>query len=124
MTTFLFPLLAFFLVWAALLAFYVLYIAGINVWERRAVLNKKVLVISSPALILMLVVDALMNVTLFALIFWDLPKEPLVTGRLKRYLALSDSESKPGTQNARRKKWAYLLCTRALDPMDPTRKHC
>lgn len=60
-------------------------------------------------------VDVVGNITLAAIIFWEIPKEWLVTTRLTRYRA-------NGTPYQRR--IAVFICDNLLDPFDPTEDHC
>lgn len=56
--------------------------------------------------------DILLNVFLFSLLFWDIPREKTITGRMKRYLAGSGW----------RYKVADWVCKNMLEPIDC--KHC
>lgn len=111
------PIVSILAVWTALVVFYVLYIASINVYENRHDVSTLVLVILSPFLILMLVTDFLMQYTIFIVLFADLPrwKEWTVTSRLKRYRS---------TDTGWRKHWADEICLRGLNPFAPTKTHC
>jgi hypothetical protein len=102
-------------VWSALITFYTLYLAAINFYENRHETSSLVVFLAAPMLVAMLVCDFLMNMTLFSVIFVDVPRELLVTARLKRYRALPDGW---------RKHWADEICTRGLNPFDPTKHHC
>jgi hypothetical protein len=97
------------------LFFYTLYIAAINLWEDRAETSKTLLFLCSPILLLMVATDFVMQITVFALIFLDPPRELLVTSRLKRYRAL---------EGGWRKHWADEICMRALNPFAPSKHHC
>jgi hypothetical protein len=101
--------------WASIVGFYYLYLGAINVWENRHETSTLVLMVSAPLLLTMITVDVLMQMTLASLIFWDVPREWTVTRRLARYR---------DTGSGWRKHWATEICTRALNPFDPTKKHC
>jgi hypothetical protein len=51
---------------------------------------------------------------LFSLLLWDIPREPLLTGKLQRLKAA-------GGWRGRR---AESICMHMLNPFDPTGKHC
>ena len=102
-------------VWASIVGFYYLYLGAINVWENRHETSTLVLIVSAPLLLTMITVDVCMQMTLATLIFWDLPRELTVTARLARYR---------DTGTGWRQHWAMEICTRALNPFDPTKNHC
>jgi len=110
-TLYLLPIAA----WISIVVFYYLYLGAINVYENRAGVHWAVLLVSSPLLLVMLAFDFVMQMTLATLIFWDRPRELLVTARLKRYRL---------TRTDWREHWAKQICTHALNPFDPTKKHC
>ena len=60
-------------------------------------------------------VDLIMNLTLFTVIFMDFPREVLVTKRLKRYI-----KSYVGW----RLKLASWICSNLLNPFDKNNNHC
>lgn len=60
-------------------------------------------------------VDLVSNLTLATVLFADLPREALVTARLKRYMA-----GEPGW----RKRFAGWVCANLLDLFDPQGRHC
>lgn len=99
-----------------LYAFWVLYLAIMALY--RAHLNKTLPTVSKilgyPLLAFGLLVDVLMNITFFSLFFLELPKEWLVTTRLKRHVKT----------DTWRGKLAKFLCTNLLSPFDPTGDHC
>lgn len=70
-----------------------------------------------PAVIVGITMDVIAQYTYAAIIFkeWPEKKEYLVTDRLQRYML------QPGTWRFKRAKW---ICTKLLDPFDPTGKHC
>jgi hypothetical protein len=102
--------------WCALVIFYTLYLAAINVWENRHDVDWWVLLLAAPALFWMVLFDVVMNLTVFTVLMLDPPRELLVTQRMKRYRALMN--------NSWRKRFAAGLCTNVLNPFDPTKHHC
>lgn len=71
-----------------------------------------------PVFAIGMLTDILFNLTLAVLIFLDLPRETLVTSRLKRYMAQGEQD---GGWRYRLAKW---FCDNLLDPFDPTGDHC
>ncbi len=97
-------------------AFWVLYLAIMSLY--RAHLNNKLTklgyVLGSPLLIVGLVIDFIMNLTIFTVLFFELPKEWLVTKRLQRHIRRSGW----------RFKLANFICEHMLNFADPTGNHC
>lgn len=102
-------------VYIALLVFYILYIAAINIYRDWDTLSAWVQFVAFTPLVLMIILDTVMNFTIFTLLFLDVPEEMLVTQRLERYRKGADGW---------RKTAADKICTQALNPFDPTRQHC
>jgi hypothetical protein len=100
--------------YGALLAFYVLYIAAINIYRDWDSLTPWVQAFAFAPVVVMLIVDMAMQVTLFTLLFLDLPKEGLVTQRLTRYRKGPDGW---------RKTVAVAICEHMLNPFD-VKGHC
>jgi len=67
-----------------------------------------------PALVVGYAMDIVANITVASLLFKDIPREWLVTTRLKRYQE----------GDGWRKDWADWICTNLLDPFDPNGDHC
>jgi hypothetical protein len=67
-----------------------------------------------PYLLIGYALDVIGNV-LLSLLFWELPREWLITSRLKRHM-----KSNYGW----RRKVAEWICQSALDPFDPRGRHC
>ena len=61
------------------------------------------------------VVDIVANLTIFTLIMLELPRETLVTSRLKRHMK---------TGAGWRYEVAKYICDNLLDPLDPHGDHC
>lgn len=78
-------------------------------------LSKLVYALGAPFLVIGAAIDLLMNITLATVIFFDAPKEYLVTSRLKRYIANDDGW---------RCKVARSICDNLLDIFDPSGNHC
>lgn len=102
---------------AYLWAFWMIYILVMGLY--RAYLDKRLsklmIVLVSPVLLLGLLFDVLANVTVATILFWEFPKEALVTTRLSRYIKTDT------TWRRRHSKW---VCTKLLDPFDPSNNHC
>lgn len=101
----------------SLYVFWLLFLAVMSLY--RANLNKTIsklsLVLGYPILIVGAGLDLLMNVTLFSLIFLELPKEWLVTKRMQRYI--KDGEGW-------RAKLSNFICSKLLNAFDAEGKHC
>jgi len=105
-------------IWAYMLSFYVLYIAAINLvedWEF-VTLWLKLLVWPIP-LVMIGLFDIPFNLIAGTVLFLDLPQEWTLTSRLARYRSLGFA---PGI----RKRVATTICTEALNPFAPSKKHC
>ena len=85
----------------------------------RAFLLKRLkglsLVMASPVVFVAFVLDFIAQMTVFSILFLDIPRDWLVTNRLRRYM------TGPGGW---RKRLADYLCHHLLDPFDPTGAHC
>lgn len=75
------------------------------------------LVLCAPVVFVAFVIDFLMQMTVFTLAFAELPRDWLVTHRLRRYM-----RDLPASHWRRR--FADYLCHHLLDPFDPTGAHC
>lgn len=88
----------------------------------RAHLNKSLTkpgyVMGAPWLALGYAMDVIANLTIFTVVCVELPRELLVTTRLKRYL---NDERQIGNW---RWRVAHQICTKLLDYFDPNGKHC
>jgi len=60
-------------------------------------------------------VDVFANITIASVVFLELPKEWLVTHRLKRYIK---------AEEGLRYKVSKWICDKMLDTFDPTGDHC
>lgn len=96
--------------------FWLLYLAVMSLY--RGYLNKTLsrfgLILGAPIIMIGLVVDFIMNMTVFTLVFLERPQELLVTKRLQRHM--------------KRSGWRYKLanhiCNHLLNFADPTGNHC
>lgn len=104
---------------AALWVFWLLYVFTMGVY--RAFLTGRLkglsLLMCSPVVAGAFLVDLLMQFTVFAVVFAEVPREWLVTHRLRRYMRELPPEHW-------RRRWADYLCHHLLDPFDPTGAHC
>jgi hypothetical protein len=113
-------------VYFSLVIFYVCYIAAVNLYYAWKTLAVWVQVFAAIPMVVFLALDAAMQLTVFTAIFLDLPsgtwkvwlwREHLVTQRLARYRS-------EGWPTGPRKQMATAVCEQALNPFDPTKKHC
>ncbi len=97
-------------------ALWLFYLAVMNLRQAKLTgnLSKVALVFGTPLLFLGLLLDFLANVLVFTVIFLDLPRETLVTDRLKRY-----SKGPDGW----RKRLTVWFAEHLLDDFDPSGKH-
>ena len=104
---------------AALWVFWLLYVFTMGLY--RAFLMGRLkglsLVMCSPVVVFAFAVDLVMQFTVFSAVFAEVPRDWLVTHRLRRYM-----RELPPTHWRRR--WADYLCKHLLDPFDPTGAHC
>lgn len=100
-----------------LYVFWCLYIAIMGIY--RAHLDKRLTGaakwLAYPLVAIGLVIDVLANIFLATTVFLELPQEWLVTQRLSRLI---------NSKASWRTTLADFICTRVLDPFDPTGKHC
>lgn len=99
--------------------FYVLYVTVMGIY--RAFLSKKLRwyhwALLWWVILIGFVFDIVANSTVAIIIFHELPKELLVTTRLKRYI--NDANS-----HINNKIIALWICENLLDLFDPTENHC
>lgn len=108
-----------FVIWF-LYAFYGLYILVMGVY--RAHLQKRLTrinyILCFPWVLVGYLFDVFANVFIMPFIFLELPRETLVTTRLKRHLRTPEDD----------RDWRYdlasLVCTKLLDIFDPYNAHC
>lgn len=105
-----YTLLALWVFWIFFLAVMSLYRANLN-----KTISKTAFILGYPVLALGACIDFTMNLTLFSLIFLELPKEWLVTKRMQRYI--KDGEGW-------RAKLAKFICNQLLNPFDSSGSHC
>lgn len=97
-------------------ALWLFYLAVMNLRQAKLAgrLSKVALAFGTPLLFLGLLLDFLANVLVFTVIMLDLPRETLVTDRLKRYARGPDGW---------RKSLALWFADHLLDDFDPSGKH-
>lgn len=100
---------------ADLYLFFIMYVAGMGMVRAHAEgkLNGVLWVLCLPFVALSWVIDVLHNVTVFTLIFVELPRELTVTERLKRHV----------TQQTFRGKLARWIADTLLNSFDHTNNH-
>jgi len=80
-------------------------------------LSNFLLVICAPAVILGVIFDVVANLTIASVVFRKLPREWLVTTRLKK---IQDNP----LEHVHNKALAKYICENMLDIFDPTGNHC
>lgn len=103
-------------IYLSLLGFYTLYLAVMSLYRayKAGTMPLASKVLGYQILFVGLVVDVIMNITVFSLFFLEIPREFLVTDRLKRHIKKSGFRG-----------WmARLLCHNLLSPFDPSGDHC
>ena len=100
---------------ADLYLFFIMYVASMGMIRAHAEkkLNGVLWVLCLPFVAISLVIDVINNITLFSLIFWEIPKELTVTDRLKRHYQ----------QPTIRGKLANWIGDVLLNPFDHTGSH-
>ena len=96
-----------------LFAVYIL-VTGIHRAKLSGRLSGPVLWLCAPMVVIGYVMDCLFNLTLASLVFWERPREWLLTARLQRYI----------TGTGWRARLAAWVCNSLLDPFDPNGNHC
>jgi hypothetical protein len=78
-------------------------------------ITKPALILGYPILAIGAVVDATLNITLFTIVFLEIPKELLLTKRMQRHI-------KSGS--GFRYNISSFICTKFLNAFDPSGNHC
>jgi hypothetical protein len=111
------PLYIVMALWAALFMGWVLYLAIMNLAPRRDGMHPVVKAHAYALLWFALVYDFLiLNVIVGTVLFFELPREWLLTARLKRHHA--------SPVGSRRYAIARWICQNLLNPFDPKGGHC
>lgn len=110
MMIFLKILLSLYIFWLFFLAVMALYRAHLN-----KTISKLSLVLGYPILAVGATIDFVMNVTLFSLIFLEIPHEYMLTKRMQRYIA---------ADTGWRMKLSSFICNNLLNAFDAEGKHC
>jgi hypothetical protein len=97
--------------------FWALYVLVMGLYRAQLAgrLSLPTKIMGAPFLVMGLLVDVLANIAVASIAFAEMPRELLVTSRLRRYIAGPD-----GWRKAR----ALVICTQLLDPFDPSNNHC
>ena len=97
--------------------FWGLYVLVMGLYRAKLAgrLNHYVYALALPYLALGVLVDVVANVTLFSVVFLELPHELLVTKRLVRHMRAGAGW---------RYRVARAICTKLLDVFDPSGAHC
>ena len=98
-------------------ALWALYLLVMGLYRARLAgrLSRVAMVLGMPFLVVGYIADVLVNMTVATVLFVELPREGLVTGRLERHI-----EHGSGW----RRKLATWICNHLLDPFDPNGSHC
>jgi hypothetical protein len=107
----------------SLVVFWVFYLAAMNLLRANVEgkLGKVAWVIGTPVVFVGMVIDLVFNITLFSLLFLELPRELFVTKRLKRHIK---SQWHGNKKELWRKSLALWICSNLLNPFDHTGDHC
>ena len=105
----------FYILLADLYLFFIMYVASMNMIRAHAEnkLNGVLWVLCLPFVAISVVLDFINNVFVFSLLYFELPKEWLVTERLKRH-------AKEYTFRGKLSRW---IGSTILDPFDHTGNH-
>lgn len=100
---------------ADLYLFFIMYVASMGMIRAHdeQKLNGVLWVLCLPFVVISLLLDLINNLTVFSLIFAELPKEWLVTDRLKRH----------AKENTFRGKLARWIANTILNSFDPSGNH-
>lgn len=100
---------------AELYLFFILYVASMGMVRvhKEGKLNPVLWALCLPFVVFSLIVDVLNNLTIFTVIFAELPRELTVTERLKRHVK----------QHTFRGKLARFIGDNLLNSFDPTGNH-
>lgn len=110
--------------YALLVATWVMYLAVMNLKRHRAGMHWVAKAHAYPLVAVGLVFDAAVNVAIGTLLFADLPKEWLLTARLKRYHNARAANYEPRHAGTWRARLAGWICSHLLDQFDPSGDHC
>jgi hypothetical protein len=96
--------------------FWVVYVTVMGLYRAHLDnrLGRTAKVLGGPILLVGWLMDVACNFTVAWIVFLDPPQEWLITNRLKRYKQ----------HTGWRSDIADWLCSKLLDPFDPTGKHC
>ncbi len=96
---------------------WIFYLAVMNLIRAKneGIISKPALIMGYPVVAIGLFIDFLLHVTLGSLIFFELPKEWLLTQRLSRLIK---------TDIGWRGDFALWVCENLLDKFDPKGTHC
>lgn len=102
---------------AYLYLFWLCYIGVMGVYRAYldGRLSNTLIVLLIPFVLFGVALDVFANIFIASIVFWEPPREWLVTQRLTRYMK---------TELGPRKRIAEFVCTNMLDIFDPTGKHC
>ena len=96
---------------------WVLYLAAMGLIPHLKSMGWIVKIHAYAVVLVGVIMDFLLHMVIGTILFMDLPREWLLTGRLRRYHGSEYIGSK-------RAKIAEWICTHLLDPFDPDGDHC
>jgi len=102
---------------ASLYALWLLYLLVMGLYRAKLQgrLSKVALVLGAPVYLIGYLLDVFVQITIATVLFWELPKEGLLTGRLTRHIKRGKGWRRDLS------KW---ICFHLLDPFDPHGTHC
>jgi len=99
----------------AIYATWLYYLAIMNLKQSKDELNGYVKLFGYPLGLIGVIFDVYIQLIPASILFLDLPKDLLLTGRMRRYKNCNDDW---------RNKVALWFCMHFLDPFDPSGMHC
>lgn len=100
---------------AAVIILWIKYLAVMNLSAKKKEMNGWVKLFAYPVAIVAVILDAYINIIPATLVFFDIPREWMLTHRLERY---------KNCASGWRKTTAIWFCLHFLDPFDPSGQHC
>lgn len=101
-----------------LYALWLFYLAAMSIMRayNAKTLSKQALWLGTPVMFVAVLIDVLVNVFVMTILFWELPRQWLVTQRLSKWCCTGGTSW--------RKTVAKWVCVNFLDTFDPSGMHC
>jgi len=109
---FVYAFLAMFFTWG-------MYLAVMNLMEAKSKLTLAAKCFAYPLALLGVIMDVALNLTVCTIIFFELPKQFMLTARLQSHL-----DEIGGPKDGWRGTIALWICSNLLDPFDSRGFHC